>query len=217
MHLLTVPPTHRFPTGFTDDDPAPEPGASQFGPTWHVDFAACVHPGYATVLNCKSTPMGPTPEQRCDTHFADLVAAYDALPEPEQLALAPLKVRVSYRSRELHQKVFTRHLQDASSKAVDVLTKNLTNNFTEEQSHEMLQDLRPDIEHPLVRNVLGRPVLFIGQSDTSFIIDTREANARAVDLETMIAGHDRLAALQAYATQPQFVHSHEWSAGDVVV
>eukprot|EP01050_Picozoa_sp_SAG11_P034897 SAG11_NODE_12522_length_699_cov_0.776667_1_plen_178_part_10 len=53
--------------GFSDENPPPEPGATQFGPTWHADFAACVHPGYATVLCCQTTPVGPTPQERCDT------------------------------------------------------------------------------------------------------------------------------------------------------
>jgi taurine dioxygenase len=144
--------------GFSDDDPAPEPGATEFGPTWHCDFAACAKPGYATVLNCQSTPTGPRPEDRCDTLFADLVAAYDALPEPEQRELQSLKVRVSYGSRELHPDIF---MHDSVAK------RNMVH-YSREEAKALIRDLRPDVEHPLVRSVLGRPVLFFGQVDTSF-------------------------------------------------
>ena len=40
----------RLFAGFSEDAPAPEPGATEFGPSWHCDFAACVRPGYATIL-----------------------------------------------------------------------------------------------------------------------------------------------------------------------
>eukprot|EP01045_Picozoa_sp_COSAG04_P039982 COSAG04_NODE_11465_length_707_cov_1.953947_1_plen_154_part_10 len=32
------------------------PGASNFGPTWHTDFAVCVRPAYVTILACKVAP-----------------------------------------------------------------------------------------------------------------------------------------------------------------
>ena len=208
--------------GFSDEDPAPEPGATEFGPTWHCDFAACVRPGYATVLNCRSTPTGERPEQRCDTLFADLVSAFDAMPEPEQLELSRLKVRMSYRSRQLYDEVFSRSLEEKQRQqqggAAKAGFKNLTiGGRTEEEAQALLDSLRPDVEHPLVRNVLGRPVIYLGQADAGFIVDTQQAEESDSPLETIIEGHLRLAELQAFCTQPRFVHNHVWAKGDVVV
>ena len=204
--------------GFAEDEVPPEPGATQFGPTWHTDFAACVRPGYATVLHCRDTPTGAHPYERCDTMFADLVAAYDALEPEEQMELQRLKVRVSYRSSARYRDVFSGLYHGSNSESVrdnePSLMKNMKH-FNEVEAREMMHSLRPDVEHPLVRSVLGRPVLFIGQADTAFIVDSKEPDADEVEFDVMVKGAERLRELQAYATQPQFQHKHIWTKYDV--
>ena len=199
--------------GFGEGEVPPEPGATQFGPSWHTDFAACVRPGYATVLHCRDTPTGATAAERCDTIFADLVAAYDALQPGEQVELQRLKVRVSCRSSEVYHDVFT-GLYASSGAELGPKMKNMQH-FSEKEAEEMMRNLRPDVEHPLVRSVLGRPMLFIGQADTAFVVDNKEADPAEVDFEAMAGGAERLRELQNYVTQPQFQHNHVWARDDV--
>lgn len=207
----TLPGMLTINDGFNDQTPPPEPGATEFGPTWHLDFAACVRPGYATVLCCRDTPDSMHPQERCDTMFIDTVAGYDLLSEAEQLELQHLKVRVSYPSRHLYPEIF-----DGTWKALvgQSHTRSLKLNLTDEE-HEQMMGLRKDVEHPLVRNVLGRPALFFGQVDTSFIVsaDTEEPPT----WDDMLAGHQRLSELQSRVIAGQSPFAHHWKVGDVVV
>lgn len=66
----------------------------------------------------------------------------------------------------------------------------------------------PPVEHPLVRihPATGRPSLFIAKDVVSNIIGMPEGEGRALIDE-----------LEAFATRPQFIYSHQWQAGDVLV
>lgn len=66
---------------------------------------------------------------------------------------------------------------------------------------------RPPVEHPLVRThpETGAKTLYIG-NHASHVVGIREADSEALL-------HDLL----AHATQPQFVYTHRWRAGDLVV
>ena len=66
---------------------------------------------------------------------------------------------------------------------------------------------RPPVEHPLVRThpETGAKTLYIG-NHASHVVGIREADSEAL-----------LDALLAHATQPQFVYTHRWRAGDLVV
>lgn len=66
----------------------------------------------------------------------------------------------------------------------------------------------PPVEHPLVRihPATGRPALFVAKDVVSHVIGMPRDESRALIDE-----------LEAFATQPQFVYSHQWRPGDVVV
>jgi len=66
----------------------------------------------------------------------------------------------------------------------------------------------PPVEHPLVRihPATGRPALFVAKDVVSHIIGMPQDEGRVLIDE-----------LEAFATQPQFVYSHQWRPGDVVV
>jgi taurine dioxygenase len=198
--------------GFSDTAPPPEPGATEFGPTWHLDFAACVRPGYATVLCCQETPVGALPEERCDTKFVDTVTGYDSLSETEQHELQGLKVRVSYRSSAMYPEIFDETLRTAPKNQNHrrSVALNLTN-----AEREAMKGLRQDVEHPLVRNVLGRPALFFGQVDTSFIVS--ESTNDPPSYDDMVRGHGQLKELQARVISSQAEFAHQWVVGDVVI
>jgi len=73
---------------------------------------------------------------------------------------------------------------------------------TEEEKRE-----RPPVVHPLVRThpETGKKTLYIG-AHTSHIVEQPEAEGRAL-----------LDELLEHATQPQFVYTHQWRRGDVVM
>jgi taurine dioxygenase len=66
---------------------------------------------------------------------------------------------------------------------------------------------RPPVDHPVVRvhPDTGRPVLYLGNHASHVI---------GMDLDE---GRTLLRSLLAHATQPRFVYSHSWQAGDLVV
>jgi taurine dioxygenase len=66
---------------------------------------------------------------------------------------------------------------------------------------------RPPVEHPLVRThpETGAKTLYIG-NHASHVVGMAEADSEAL-----------LGDLLAHATQPQFVYTHRWRAGDLVV
>lgn len=66
----------------------------------------------------------------------------------------------------------------------------------------------PDVVHPLVRThpQTGRKALFLGCRQSAFAQGMPEA-----------AGNSFMRVLIEFATQPQFVYSHKWEAGDVVI
>lgn len=74
--------------------------------------------------------------------------------------------------------------------------------FTEEE-----YQLSPPVEHPLITThpITGRKALLIGSHVSAINGMSREAS------ETL------LAELVAHSTQPQFVYSHRWTRGDVVI
>ena len=66
----------------------------------------------------------------------------------------------------------------------------------------------PPVEHPLVRvhPATGEPSLFIAKDVVSMIIGMPQD-----------AGRELIDELEALATQPQFIYSHQWQRGDVLV
>jgi alpha-ketoglutarate-dependent 2,4-dichlorophenoxyacetate dioxygenase len=65
----------------------------------------------------------------------------------------------------------------------------------------------PPVRHPLVRVIpeSGRSALYIGQHTTHIVGWPREE------------GEKFLAELNRFATQPQFIYTHQWRAGDLVI
>jgi alpha-ketoglutarate-dependent 2,4-dichlorophenoxyacetate dioxygenase len=101
--------------------------------SWHTDKSYMARPSLATLLYAVQLPP-----QGGDTEFADMQAAYDALPEERKHSLAPLRVVHSWeRSR-----------QKSGSKPA-----------TEEEKQDA-----PPVVHPLVRThpATGRKGLYIG-------------------------------------------------------
>lgn len=141
---------------------------------WHTDFSFVERTGFATILyGIEVPPVG------ADTMFADLYAAYDALPEDMKRRVDGKQVLHSYRLR----------YKDGG---------------LDEEQWERCQD----VIHPLVRTVpqTGRRALLLGCRKSAFV--------QGMSLEE---GNAMINELIDFATQPQFVYSHKWEPGDVLI
>lgn len=154
-------------------------GATNAGMYWHSDLSYRPNPAGATLLYGLSCP-----QEGGNTLFADMVAAYAALPDAMKARIAGLStVRDrSYRYSEFYP---NRPPLTAAQKAAV-----------------------PPVEHPLVRvhPVTGEKALYVSAGSCSHI--------PGMDVQ---AGRQLIAELEAFATQSQFVYSHAWQAGDLVI
>ena len=141
----------------------------------HTDASFVDPPGRYSMLSAKVVPP-----VAADTEYADLRAAYDALPESEKARIEGLRAHhsIAY-SRQTLGFEFSDTEQDALKGAV----------------------------HPLVRTIprSNRRSLYIA-SHAARIIDWPVPEGRLL-----------LRDLIEHATQPEFVYSHQWRVGDLVI
>ena len=143
---------------------------------WHTDSSFKAPSGYASLLYARSiAPIGG------HTEFADLRAAYDALPEAMKNRLQGLIAE--------HSLIYSRG-------------KLGFTDFTPEEKVAFTPVLRP-----LVRRIpeSGRDSLYIA-SHIGRIGGMKDAETNAL-----------LAELIAHATQRQFIYTHRWRVGDLVM
>ena len=159
-------------------------GIRDAGSSWHSDYSYKPVPANATMLYALEIP-----EDGGDTIFADLAAAYDALPEAMKARLDGLRVRQQYRwSRDRsHPEARWNLLNDAERKKT------------------------PEVVHPLVRThpETGRKGLFISDAVSTGvkdIVDMEEEESRALIDE-----------LFAHSQDPRFQVRYKWKVGDLVV
>jgi alpha-ketoglutarate-dependent 2,4-dichlorophenoxyacetate dioxygenase len=143
---------------------------------WHTDSSFKRTPAKASLLYAKTVP----PIGGC-TEFADLRAAYDALPEATKRKLEGLVAEHS---------IFTSRAKTGYS------------NFSQEE-----RDQLPPVPQVIVRTHPGskRKTLYLA-SHAGRIFGMEDAAAKAL-----------LAELIAHATQRQFVYTHRWRVGDLVM
>src|ERR1700722_4358454 len=147
---------------------------------WHTDASYMPVPVVLGMLHAVALPP-PSPFGNGETEFADMRAAYDALPEATKTAIADLVVE---------------H---------DIFWSRAQIGFTDFPQSE--KDKYPPSPQRLVRThpVSKRKTLYLS-AHGSHIVDWPVADGRLL-----------LADLNAHATQPRFVYSHQWSVGDLVI
>ena len=145
---------------------------------WHTDGSTVPCCTRVSALHARVLPPQPPP-----TEFADMRAAWDALPPARQKELEKLDV--------LHSLMWSR--EQTGMKPSD---------FSEESRR-----LRPPVPHPLVRvnPITGRKSLYLA-AHASHPVGWPVDEGRAFIKE-----------LIAYATQPEFVYSHDWMNDELVV
>jgi alpha-ketoglutarate-dependent 2,4-dichlorophenoxyacetate dioxygenase len=144
---------------------------------WHTDMS--FHPVRATysLLSAHAIP----PEGAAPTEFADMRAAYDALPAEIKTRIEPLVAEHDY----YHSRVIGGGPEPTPQE----------------------RRLRPPAKHPLVH-------VHSGSQRKSLYLASHIASIGGYRPEDTAA---LLEYLMAFATQPQFVYSHVWRVGDVVM
>jgi len=147
---------------------------------WHTDSSFKRIPAKCSLLSARELPsLGPMGGG--ETEFADLRAAWDALPEARRRELVGLVVEHS---------IFRSRSQIGFADFNDEIFKQL-----------------PPVPQALVRHhpASGRTSLYLA-SHASHIIGW-----------PVEEGRELIEELIAFATQPQFVYQHRWTAGDLVI
>ena len=147
---------------------------------WHTDASYMPVPVVLGMLHAVAVPPASALGGG-ETEFADMRAAYDALPEPMKEAIDPLVAE---------------H---------DIFWSRGQIGFTEFQSGE--RDKYPPSHQRLVRRHpgSGRKTVYLS-AHASHIVGWPVADGRIL-----------LYDLNLHATRPEFVYSHKWRVGDLVI
>jgi len=162
----------------TNFDASGNPSANPYTKSnyfWHTDKAYQAAPCMLTMLHAVELPP-----HGGETKFANMLAAYIALPEATKRRIDPLQAVHSLK-----------HMRKASDSRQPSRTE---------------LERSPPVSHPLVRThpATGARSLYIG-IHCAGIVGMADDEARVL-----------LAELEAHATQPQFIYTHTWRAGDLV-
>lgn len=154
------------------------------GDYWHSDSSHREYPSTATILFAVKNPLTGG-----DTEFADMVAAYEALPEPMQARIEHLN--------GIHA------VSKLKNKRVRVSPRRPDGNDFYER-----QKAIPDQVWPLVRThpVTGQKALYLSPR---FTIGIQGVDAAEAD--------EILDSLFAHQIRDEFTYRHQWRDGDLVM
>ena len=160
-------------------------GVIDAGDAWHSDFSYRPVPSLTTILFALRIP-----ESGGDTEFADMVAAYDALPAATRSRIDGLMA------------IHTINKLRNSRIAISPERENAGDYYRRRGAEQ------PDVTHPLVRThpVTGRRALYVSPRFTIGIAGIDDGEAQAL-----------LDELFAHQIDPRFVYRHGWRKGDVVM
>lgn len=171
-------------------------GTQDAGRFWHSDLSYRREPSMLSALYAIEVPVRDG-RALGDTSFASTTAAYEALPEDLKRAIEGLRNVHSYR----YYRAKNIEAQKAErARGGRVVQEHV---LTEEQLKSV-----PDVETPIVRThpVTGRKGLFVNEAHTSHVPGL-SAEASAALLER----------LYRHIVQPEFVYTHSWRAGDLLM
>jgi taurine dioxygenase len=156
-------------------------GLGDAGHFWHSDLSYKETPSLGSMLHAQELPA-----EGGDTLFANMHAAYDALPAHLRDATEGLRAEHTYLARYAE-------LQKRSP-----WRPNLT--------PEQIAQVKP-VVHPVVRThpETGRRALFVSEHFTTRIVGLPEDESRAL-----------LDELFAHSVKPEFVYRHRWAERDMV-
>jgi taurine dioxygenase len=166
-------------------------GLAEAGRVWHTDLSYLAEPSRCSLLHALEVPQNDKGNPLGDTIFASARLAYAALPEETKQRIKGLEAVHSYKC--VYDKIV------AMSKPGRQGLKPLN----EEQKRKV-----PPTTHPLViaHPFTEEPILFCSDGVTERILGVPEAE-----------GETLLRALCAHVIKPDFVYSHKWRVGDLLV
>jgi taurine dioxygenase len=178
------------------DDSGKAIGAQDAGRFWHSDLSYKREPSLLSALYAVTIPVRDG-KPLGDTRFASTTAAYEALPETMKQRLQRLKNIHSYRDYRL--KNYAAQQED--------LRRGIRTVQEHAPTPEQLASV-PDMATPVVRThpVTGRRGLFVSEGHTSHMADMPREEGDAL-----------LRQLYAHITQPEFVYTHSWAPGDLLL
>ena len=171
-------------------------GSQDAGRFWHSDLSYKREPSMLSALYALEIPV-KNGTALGDTSFASTTAAYDALPDAEKQRLETLKNVHSYRYYRAKNLEAQKEEQARGGRVVEEHV------LTEEQLKSV-----PDIAMPVVRThpVTGRKGLFVNEAHTSHIAGMPREESEAL-----------LNALYRHIVQPEFIYTHHWRPGDLLM
>ena len=177
-------------------------GRDGAGTHWHSDHTFQREPAIATLLYAVDVP-----EQGGETLFADMYAAYDALPEGEKHRLAGRRAIHRYQKKE-HLYTADPAQAAAEREGIDRLRAVRRQEEAAAGPPAPAKAPMPDQRHPVVRThpVTGRKALYLNVEMTVGIDGMPDAEA--VEL---------LHRLCVEATRPEHVFRYRWRPGDIVI
>ena len=178
------------------DDKGNAIGSQDAGRFWHSDLSYKKEPSMLSALYSVEVPEKDG-KVLGDTSFASTTAAYAALPEATRKRIDGLKNVHSYR---YYRNKNIEAQKEEQARGGRVIQEHV---LTEEQLKSV-----PDIETPVVRThpVTKRKGLFVNEAHTSHIVGmSAEESAKL------------LAELYAHVIKPEFVYTHSWRPGDLLM
>lgn len=166
-------------------------GLAEAGRVWHTDLSYMQEPSRCSLLHALEVPHGEDGTPLGDTMFASSVMAYDALSEEMKERLKEMTAVHSY--RQVYGRI------RAKSKPGRQGLKDLT----EEDFAKV-----PPANHPVViaHPHTGVPILFCDFGTTERFDGLSQEESDAL-----------LEELTAHTVRPEFVYSHKWQVGDVMI
>ncbi|MDB5905509.1 MAG: hypothetical protein JWM26_4387 [Betaproteobacteria bacterium] len=171
-------------------------GSQDAGRFWHSDLSYKKEPSMLSALYSLEVPVKDG-RVLGDTSFASTTAAYEALPAETKQRIDGLKNVHSYR--------FYR------SKNIEAQKQEQARGGRVIQEHVLTDDQLksvPDVETPIVRThpVTKRKGLFVNEAHTSHIVGVSPEESERL-----------LSELYAHVIKPEFVYTHHWQPGDLLM
>ena len=177
-------------------------GRDGAGTHWHSDHTFQREPAIATLLYAVDVPV-----EGGETLFADMYAAYEALPEGEKRRLGGRRAIHRYQKKE---HLYTADLAQAAAQqdGIDRLRAMRRQEEVAAGPPPPAKAPMPDQRHPVVRThpVTGRKALYLNDEMTVGIEGMPDAEAVAL-----------LHRLCVEATRPEHVFRYRWRPGDIVI
>ncbi|MGQ0750159.1 MAG: TauD/TfdA dioxygenase family protein [Betaproteobacteria bacterium] len=171
-------------------------GSQDAGRFWHSDLSYKREPSMLSALYAIEVPV-KNGRPLGDTHFASTTAAYAALPVAMKQRLEGMKNVHSYLAYRAKNR---RAQQEEQARCGRVITEY-------ELSDAQLKSV-PDVEVPVVRThpVTKRKGLFVNEAHTSRMCGMPEEEGSAL-----------LEQLYRHIVQPEFLYTHHWQPGDLLM